>query len=80
MVWLLVGVCVSARTAAVFLFLTKCDLASGCQGYWFQAGRRFGLQHDLDLRRRRFLRIHRAHKQHITLLGLFVETTLKCAV
>lgn len=44
-----VSVCVSVLTAAIFLF-QKCDLASGCHGYWFQVGCWFGLQHDLDLR------------------------------
>ena len=43
------GVCVSVQTAAMFLLLQKCDLASGCHGSWFLVGRRFGLQHDLDL-------------------------------
>lgn len=42
-------VCVFVLTAAMFLFLKKCDLASGCHGYWFQVRRWFGLQYDLDL-------------------------------
>lgn len=37
------SVCVFVQTAAM-----KCDLASGFHDYWFQVGRWFGLQCDLD--------------------------------
>lgn len=30
------SICVFVQTAAMFLFLQKCDLALGFGGYWFQ--------------------------------------------
>lgn len=41
------SICVFVQTAAMFLFLQKCDLASGFGGYWFQGQGSFQFQQDL---------------------------------
>lgn len=41
------SICVFVQTAAMFLFLQKCDLASGFGGDWFKGQGWFGCQEDL---------------------------------
>lgn len=41
------SICVFVQTAAMFLFLQKCDLASGFGSYWFQGQGSFQFQQDL---------------------------------